>query len=141
MTVSASELAALSGYTQRHLSRLKDQNVIPPPMSGRWELGATIRALLRHFKEKDSSLGEKIKAVKLEMLERENLADKKQHDNAFLERDYVLKIMSLTMNTLECVPMRFCSEFSPQPGAEARLKALIDEARNQAADAIDNYKH
>ena len=54
-TITAPQLARLSGLTERHLRDLAAEGVFPKPVNGVFQLVPTIQGLLRYYREREHS--------------------------------------------------------------------------------------
>jgi hypothetical protein len=77
-TISAAQLCAFTGYTDKRHRQLANQGYFPPPENGKYQTGPTIAGLFKHFREQlakksDSvrKLDERIKTAKCEKAEAE----------------------------------------------------------------------
>jgi hypothetical protein len=52
-TITAAQLARLSGLTERRLRELTVENWIPKPVDGRYQLVSAIQGLLRYYRERE----------------------------------------------------------------------------------------
>lgn len=142
--IPGDKLCALTGFTDRWHRDLAKRGYFPPPDNGQFHFFATIKGLLRYFREQAEKSREDIEVARKEKLDKENILLQLKIDEA--ERRLVPLAAVETAWEFIIVELRQGIQSAPMPEHEKRTlldrlqKIPIDDyfrKSNPADDAAD----
>ncbi len=137
-TISAAQLCALTGLSDRRHRQLASAGYLPPPIAGQYQKESTIAGLFKHFRELLAKKNEKVKE------EQEKLTRAKrqtaEEELAILRNEYVKKseiapaLRNISLHQRAQLLRKYEQELAPKLAGRTALEIL--ELIKQANDDI-----
>lgn len=148
-TITAEELCALTGLTDRRHRQLAKNGLFPPPIRGHYQRDRTFAGIVQHFREllekRDDTLRkeqQKLTAAKRKIAERELAI---LEGSAIPKVDIGPSLRNISLHQRSVLQMKLEQELAPnilqlkQPEVDARFKSIVDDVCAIFHDGVKSW--